>query len=190
VFEWLNRRDEFRGQVAAFGTWDTFRDIFNVGRSGLDVHTNGAKPVDVLVHRAVMPYLEDRRPRALFVGYAETDDWGHEGRYDRFLEAAHAVDAYVARLWAAVQSHPRYRGKTTLIVTADHGRGRSASDWMHHGKDVQGAEESFILAIGPGVEARGELRQSTNELGEVATLTAGAVGLRYDRRRCAVTASC
>lgn len=190
VFEWLNRRGEFRGRVGVFGTWDTFRDIFNVGRSGLDVHTNGARPVDILVHRAVLPYLGDRQPRALFVGYAETDDWGHEGRYDRFLESAHAVDTYIAALWAAVQANPRYRDKTTLIVTADHGRGRTATDWRNHGKDVPGAEETFILTIGPDVQARGELRRSTNTLGEVAAATAAAVGLRYDPSACARAGSC
>src|SRR5262245_39020006 len=149
VFERLNRREEFRGRVAAFGTWDTFRDIFNAKRSGIDMHTFGARPNDLVVQRAVLPYLKAKHPRALFVGYAETDDWGHEGRYDRFLDAAHDVDRFIAELWETVQSNPHYRGKTTLIFAADHGRGRTAADWMHHGEKVAGAEESFILMIGP-----------------------------------------
>jgi hypothetical protein len=182
VFEWLHRRREFRGRVAAFGTWDTFRDIFNVERSGIQVLTNGAKPHDDVVQEAVLPWLRDRKPRALFIGYAETDDWGHEGRYDRFLDAAHAVDAYIAQLWSAVQSHPQYRGTTTLIFTADHGRGRTASDWRHHGKDVPGAEETFIVMIGPGTDARGERRNTSHVEGLVAPATAAAVGLTYPAR--------
>ena len=179
VFEWMNRRSEFRGRVAAFGTWDTFRDIFNVGRSRIHLHTTGARPHDAVVQRAVLPYLTKRTPRALFVGFAETDDWGHEGRYDRYLDAIHAVDAYMAELWALVQSRPEYRGKTTLIFTADHGRGRTPADWQHHGQDVPGAEESFIVTIGPDIEARGERRDVSYVLGEVAAATAAAVGLRY-----------
>ena len=179
VFEWLNRRDEFRGRVAAFGTWDVFRDIFNVQRSRIRMFTFGSKPHDEVVHAAALPYLRKATPRALFVGYAETDDWGHEGRYDRFLEAAHAVDAYLEELWSAVQSHPHYRGKTTLIFTADHGRGRSASDWKHHGSDIPGAEETFIIAIGPGVERSGENRNTRHVEGFVAEATAAAVGLDY-----------
>lgn len=179
VFEWLNGHDEFRGRVAAFGTWDTFRDIFNVGRSRIQVHTFGAKPHDEVVHAAVLPYLKKARPRALFVGYAETDDWGHEGRYDRFLDAAHAVDAYIAELWAAVQAQPQYRGKTTLIFTADHGRGRGASDWKQHGRDIPGAEETFIIAIGPGIERSGEHRNTRHVEGDVAGATAAAVGLEF-----------
>jgi hypothetical protein len=181
VFEWLNQQRAFRGRVAAFGTWDTFRDIFNVERSGIDVRTHGAKPVDIVVHRDVIPYLEEKRPKGVFVGYAETDDWGHEGRYDRFLEAIHAVDAYLRDLWEGAQSHPGYEGRTTLIFTADHGRGRSATDWRHHGREVPGAEETFILSIGPGVAARGEVHRSRNTLGDVASATAASVGLKYDR---------
>ncbi|HEX6943403.1 MAG TPA: hypothetical protein VF128_10785 [Gemmatimonadaceae bacterium] len=179
VFEWLNGHDGFRGRVAAFGTWDVFRDIFNVGRSRLQVHTFGAKPHDEVVQAAVLRYMKKARPRAMFVGYAETDDWGHEGRYDRFLDAAHAVDAHMAQLWAAAQAHPQYRGKTTLIFTADHGRGRGASDWKHHNSDVPGSEETFIIAIGPHLERTGEHRNTADVLGWVAELTANAVGLAY-----------
>ena len=179
VFEWLNERREFRERVAAFGTWDVFRDIFNVDRSGIHIYTNGAKPHDNVVQAAVLPYLRDKKPRALFIGYAETDDWGHEGRYDRFLDAAHAVDQYIAQVWSAVQSDPQYRGKTTLIFTADHGRGRTAADWTDHGKDVPGAEESFIVEIGPDVQARGEQRNTSHALGTVAEGTASAVRLAY-----------
>lgn len=181
VFEWLNRHEVFQGRVAAFGTWDVFRDIFNVERSRIDVRTHGSKPMDDIVHRDVIPYLKNKRPKAVFVGYAETDDWGHEGRYDQFLDAIHEVDGYLKEIWERSQSHPAYRGRTTLIFTADHGRGRTASDWMNHGKDVPGAEETFIISIGPEIAPAGEVRGSGNTLGEVASRAAAAVGLTYHR---------
>ena len=178
VFERLNRADEFRGRVAAFGTWDVFRDIFNVKRSGIDLHTFGSKPNDIVVQRAVLSHLDKKRPRAVFVGYAETDDWGHEGRYDRFLDAVHDVDRFMSELWSAVEAHPQYRGKTTLIFTADHGRGRTLADWTNHGEDIPGAEETFILMIGPETPARGERRNTSHVEGQVAGATASAAGLR------------
>jgi hypothetical protein len=179
VFEWLNRRSELRGRVAAFGNWDVFSDIFNVRRSGILLRTTGSKPHDALVQKMVLPYLEKASPRALFVGFAETDDWGHQGRYDLFLEAAHAVDAYIAELWAALQANPRYRGNTSLIFAADHGRGRGAEGWKHHGKDIAGSGETFMIRLGPGIPSRGERSQSTNVLGDVARATAAALGLVY-----------
>jgi hypothetical protein len=186
VFEWLHRQQEFGGRVAVFGTWDTFQDIFNVARSRIDIRTNGAVPDDTLVQRQVLPYLREKQPRALFIGYAETDDWGHEGRYDRFLDATHAVDGFLEELWSAVQSHPRYRNRTTLIVAADHGRGRTSADWMHHGEEVAGAEETFILVLGPSRARDGERRV----LGDVARLAAAAVGLEFAGSTCRSGSRC
>jgi hypothetical protein len=52
---------------------------------------------------------------------------------------------------------------------------------MNHGKDVAGAEETFIISIGPEIAPAGEVRESRNTLGEVASRAAAAVGLKYDR---------
>src|ERR1700723_3539153 len=44
VFEWLNNQSEFHNQVAIFGTWDTFNDIFRVKQSGLLVRAGWTLP--------------------------------------------------------------------------------------------------------------------------------------------------
>ena len=41
---------------------------------------------------AIIGVLRDRippRPRVLFVGYGDTDNYQHMGRYDSFLDTAH-----------------------------------------------------------------------------------------------------
>jgi hypothetical protein len=179
VFEWLNRRRDFRGHVDVVGTWRVFADIFNASRSGLPVRANDS---DAATHATAMRLFKERLPRALFVGYGETDDWAHKGRYDRTLDAAHAVDRYLADLWSAVQAMPRYRGRTTLIVVADHGRGRTSRDWTDHGKDVAGSEEMWLAVIGPRTPALGERRGvAAVALSQTAATVAAAVGLEYGR---------
>lgn len=176
VFEWLNRRDDFRGRVAAAGTWEVFRDIFNVPRSGLRVDVPGS---DAGTHAAAMRLLE-RKPLALFVGYGETDDFAHKGRYDLMLDAAHAIDRYVAEIWQRAQAMPGYRGRTTLILVADHGRGRTASDWTDHGNDIPGSDETWVAMIGPGIGAKGEHRGGPSvTLAQTAATVAAALGLDY-----------
>ena len=64
-----------------------------------------------------------RQPRVLFVGYGETDNWAHQGRYDLVLDSAHRFDDFVQQLWKTMQAMPQYRGSTTFIITTDHGRG-------------------------------------------------------------------
>jgi hypothetical protein len=41
VFEWLNGKPEFHNQVAVFGTWNTYNDIFRAKSSGLLVRGLG-----------------------------------------------------------------------------------------------------------------------------------------------------
>lgn len=176
VFEWLDGREEFRGRVAVAGTWDTFRDIFNVSRSGLRVQVSGS---DAGTHEAAVRLMA-RGPRAMFVGYGETDDFAHRGRYDLTLDAAHAVDRYVADLWSRVQSMPAYRGRTTLILVADHGRGRTTRDWKDHGDDIAGSEETWFAVLGPGVAPLGARRDAAPvALAQAAASVAAAMGLDY-----------
>ena len=59
-----------------------------------------------------------------------------------------------------VQSMPEYRGRTSLLVTSDHGRGSQLDDWSSHGEKVKGAEYIWMAAIGASVPARGEITNS------------------------------
>jgi Metalloenzyme superfamily len=207
VFEWLNRQPELRGRVAAFATWDVFADIFARGRSGVFVHAGWERPYvsprsasdsllnrlyattyrewannawDAFTHSVAMRHLTQQRPRVLFVGYGETDEWAHAGRYERLLRSARAVDDYVRELWTFVQSHPDYRGRTTLIVTTDHGRGRTTRDWTNHGRDVDGAEEMWLAVIGPDTPGLGERRNAASlTQSQIAATIASLLGLDY-----------
>jgi hypothetical protein len=55
-----------------------------------------------------------------------------------------------------MQAMPQYRGTTTFIVTADHGRGGGPSDWTSHGAKVEGAENIWIAVLGPDTPPLGE----------------------------------
>jgi hypothetical protein len=184
VFEWLNGQPDLRGRVAVYATWGTFGDIFNRQRSGLHIQagprpkTGKLSPRDELLnelygtttlldaddlynsftHAAMLDYVKEARPRVLFVGYGETDSWAHSGRYDLVLTAARQVDRFVEQLWNTMQSMSQYRGKTTFIVTTDHGRGSGPVDWKEHGIDSPGSADIWIAVIGPDTPALGERR--------------------------------
>src|SRR5688500_5272227 len=209
VFEWLNRQPQLRGRVAAIATWGVFTDIFARERSGVFVHAGWEPPYtapraasdsllnrlyattdrewatnawDSFMHTVAMRHLERRRPRVLFMGYGETDEWQHAGRYDRLLRSTRAVDDYLRELWTFLQSHPDYRGRTTLMLTTDHGRGRTARDWTNHGRDVAGAEEMWLAVIGPDTPALGERRNAARVTqAQIAATVAALLGLDYRR---------
>jgi phosphopentomutase len=132
--------------------------------------------LDVFTMEAARSALRRRRPRLLYVGLGETDEWGHARRYDLYLDAAHNSDRWLGRTWRALQEDPQYRGKTTLVVTINHGRGATRADWTDHGKDVAGAEFVWVAVPGPDTPALGERQKVEVTQGQLAATIARLLG--------------
>ena len=202
VLEWLNQKPAYRGRVAAFGAWDTFPFILNTERSGLLVNAGwepftllagnsrvatmnqlkhdgprywSDEPFDALPFYTALEYLKEKRPRVLFVGLGETDDWAHGKRYDLYLDAAHRADEYLQVLWNTVQSMPQYRNKTALVFATDHGRGEG-SQWTTHGEKVPEAKNVWLVAAGPDTPASGEGRNTAVTQNQIAATIAALLG--------------
>jgi hypothetical protein len=111
---------------------------------------------DVLCFRIAMAYLKNYQPRVMWLGFGQSDDWAHARRYDLVLDYLHLVDGEIAELWNTLQSMDAYRGKTTLIITADHGRGRTPADWSEHDAGLQGSQDIWVAIMGPDTPATGE----------------------------------
>jgi hypothetical protein len=207
VLEWLDRKPAFRGRVAAFGAWDVFPFILNEERSGVPVHA-GWEPIvaadlsererllndligsthplwdeecyDSFIFEAALEHLRRRRPRVLFIGFGETDEFAHAGRYDQYLQAAHRYDASLRRLWETIQDLHDYRDQTALVVTADHGRGDAPDGWKSHGAGVAGSDAIWIGLLGPDTPALGMRRDVPERTqSQVAATLAALVGEDY-----------
>jgi hypothetical protein len=105
-----------------------------------------------------MDHLARHRPRVLYLALGETDDWAHDGRYDRVLETYGRTDRFIKELWEWLQAQPDYRDRTSLLITTDHGRGRTPSDWRDHGEKVKQAGETWMAFVSPNWSRRGEWR--------------------------------
>ena len=196
VLEWLNRRPGFEGSVAAFCSWDVFPSILNVERSGVPVNAGRSELIeslhrelpdlwhgtgfDALTFHAALEHLRAARPRVLYVAFGETDEFAHGGRYDQYLHSARRTDEFIRKLWEAAQALPEYRGRTSLVITVDHGRGDAPVEWKDHGKKVKGAEFVWAAALGPRVEALGD-RSGLAGLtqGRIAATVAALAGEDY-----------
>lgn len=113
---------------------------------------------DTLTFRLALSYLKRHQPRVLWLGFGQSDDWGHARRYDRLLDYLQLADRHLGQLWATLQSMDRYRGNTTLIITTDHGRGRTPADWAEHEAGIEGSQDIWVAIIGPDTPALGEVR--------------------------------
>ena len=204
VLEWLNTLPDLHGKVSVFATWAIFKDILNVSRSHLPLQVGWDLPYhgelserqallnrlyetttrldDEDVYNAFqqVPLLDSfakQQPHVLFVGYGETDNWAHSGRYDLVLQSAHLFDQFVAELWERLQALPAYRDRTTFIITTDHGRGSGPTEWKEHGKEQKGSENIWIAVLGPDTPPLGE-RSHTAEVhqAQIAATVAALLG--------------
>ena len=131
---------------------------------------------DVFTMGAARSALERRRPRVLYIGLGETDEWGHGRRYDLYLDSANKADRFLAELWQTLQRTPQYKDRTTLLVTTDHGRGLTRTDWTDHGKRVPGAEFIWMAVMGPDTPGLGERENVEATQSQVAATIARLVG--------------
>src|SRR5258708_25047727 len=106
----------------------------------------------------------------------ESDEWAHAGRYDLYLDSAFRADRFIHRVWDTLQSMPEYANQTTLLVTTDHGRGATTSDWTDHGAKVPAAESTWIAALGPAVPPLGVRPSVRVTTSQVAATIAVVVG--------------
>lgn len=186
VLDFLHRKLKLNSnQVAAFGSWDAFSRIatnkpgnflINAGYKAYDsddretallsrIQTQTLSPwngvrFDYYTTRFAQAHLRKHRPRAIYVALDETDDWAHDKKYERVLDALKQSDDFLKELWEFLQADPAYRNKTSIIITADHGRGSTPRDWSDHGEDVPEAQYIWMAFISPNVRRRGEWKDS------------------------------
>ena len=188
VLEFIQKQRGFRNKVAAFTSWDVFPAILNEKRSNLLVNSGfenqtgsdlstvqetinriqqqqpkywgEAERFDFFTWAHAMEHVQTNHPRVTYIGLGDTDEFAHEGHYDLYLDAARQADQWLAELWQFIQKDKKYRDKTTLFITVDHGRGDQVKkEWRDHNSKVEGADAIWFATIGPDTPPLGELRQ-------------------------------
>ncbi len=207
VLEFLNDQPQFKGKVAAFTSWDCFPYIINDKRSGVFVsaglvHPDGAtsNEREKMMHQLMlnipnplrdvrldaftfyygMEYIKKNKPRLMYFGFDETDDFAHGGEYAAYLNSANYTDKFIGELWSYIQSDKQYKDKTTLIITCDHGRGDNAEDWKHHGEKIQDADQIWMAVLGPDTPSKGEVKtESQLYQNQIAATISALLGVPY-----------
>jgi hypothetical protein len=115
VLEFLNKQKGFTGKVVTFASWDAVSRIVNRNRNGMLVNipfdnltgsnlseaeklaseTQHYAPeifgegerLDANTYEMALAYMLAHHPRVVYLDLADTDEYGHEGKYDAYLEA-------------------------------------------------------------------------------------------------------
>lgn len=187
VQEFINKQPGYQNQVAAFTSWNAFNRILNEERCGFPVNAGyetlnvpdmnetqkvlneqqyflpkifgSAERPDATTYFMAKEYLKQKHPKLLQLSFIDTDAFGHQGKYDYYLDAAHYNDAMIADLWKYLQSDPFYKDQTTLYIAVDHGRG-DGSTWRNHSATIPHADEIWFAVMGPDTKSLGEIKAS------------------------------
>ena len=130
---------------------------------------------DAITAKVALRVLSTERPRFLFVGLGDADEYGHRNDYRRYLEAIHASDTFLGELFATLDTMGARGAHTTVLVTADHGR---AYDFKDHGSRFPESGRVWLLAAGGEVREHGLVVASRRHtLSDVAPTVRALLGI-------------
>ena len=182
VLEAVAKDPRYKGKVMMYGSWESTKYAVNNERGGFpgsvsyedDIASKKTRELKLINDmQAVMPHywgeerfdaftyayaLETMRvdhPKVIWIGFGDTDEWAHAGKYDFYLNAAHGTDEMIRKIVEFCESDPFYKGKTTYLLTTDHGRGKKTS-FTGHSSGTKGSDQTWMAAFGKGVERLGE----------------------------------
>ncbi len=205
VMEFIDQQPGFHGKVVTFASWDAVARILNRDRNGMlvniygeDIQNATPQEQEANIAQHLMPdifgkderldagtyllakaYLLAHHPRVLYIDLGDTDDFGHAGEYGNYLDAAHHADAMMAEIWAILQADPFYKDQTDLVVFPDHGRG-TGPGWTSHGAHFPHSDETYFMAMGPGIAAIGEVKTAGQILqAQYAQTIAALLGFHF-----------
>ena len=188
ILEELNSSPFYAGKVAAFTSWELFPYILDKEEKGSFVLNSGLQKIDgkeltpaqslintlqqkisdkdaatrydELTYIACKEYVLKNKPSVVLLSFSGTDNAGHNKRYDQYLQEANNADRMIGELWRLLQSIPDYEGRTSFLITTDHGRGKK-TNWHDHGFFVPGSSQTWYALLGNKIVPHGEMKMKT-----------------------------
>jgi hypothetical protein len=163
------------GRPEALRADDAIAALLDRGAHAKSFPGEGDYRPDAFTSRIALRYLVDARPRFLFVGLGDADEYGHRNDYHGYLEAVHASDAFLGDLFSTLETMGARGRHTTVLVTADHGRAYSFRD---HGGRYPESGRVWLVAGGGDMRGRGLVSGThRHTLAEIAPTLRALLGM-------------
>lgn len=163
------REQRPKAVLVAVHDWDDFGRLLE--RPAMDVveHVKGSPATA----RRAIEVIKQRQPTFTFVHFDDIDHAGHSSQWksDAYYAAVEMVDGLMGEILAAIDS-TSMKGKTLVLVTADHG-----GIGTKHGGMTQVELDIPWILHGPGVAKGKQLSTQVNTYDTAATI-AHAFGLK------------
>ena len=113
------------------------------------------------------------------INFREPDWSGHANDWPGYLDGIRMIDEFSYQIWDYLNTHPKYKDKTTFILTNDHGRHSPgvSSGFVSHGDGCEGCRHIFLYASGPDFKKGVEIT-APYDLNDLAPTVAELLGFR------------
>jgi len=125
---------------------------------------------DELTYFITQEVMREFAPRLILVNFWDMDV-AHWGAYSLYLQAITKTDRLCGMLWNEIQSNPRYKDQTTLLIVPELGRDgdmNTANGFLNHRSGDPSCRHVWMLALGAGVSA-GEIERPISHVDVCAT---------------------
>ena len=125
----------------------TYRPSTDCGNSGL---FTGYRE-DSTTFKNMKSIASSNHIRLAIINFKQPDAAGHSADSSAYLQGIIDTDNYIYQFWNFLQSNSFYKGRTTLIVTNDHGRHTAGhlDGFVSHGDLCDGCKHVEFFAMGP-----------------------------------------
>ncbi len=119
---------------------------------------------DTMTWKHAMTYLDNHKPKFMYIYLCDSDTVAHQGRYDRYIHFINLYDQWLDELITKLKAMGRYGERSTIVVTTDHGRGL-LGEWRNHGRlargeDTESVRKVWSFVIGPHTPKRGTVHHA------------------------------
>lgn len=134
---------------------------------------------DWITSLLALRYLQLKRPRLLYVGLGDIDEYGHREDYRAYQNAIRQSDAFLGQIFAVLEQWGPQGKSTIVIVTTDHGRG--AQSFGRHGTSYPESRQIWIGATGGVIPRRGLTRSlAEHRLADIAPTIRSLLKIKED----------
>lgn len=182
VLEAANADPRYKGKVMMYGSWIPTRYAIHNEPAGLPAsvgfepniskkqtpllklvdrmqegmpHYWRSERFDAFTYAYALEALKHDHPKVMWISFGDIDEWAHSRNYTLYIDATNYTDAFIRDIVETCEADRFYRGKTTYLITCDHGRG-SGDGWAHHGSSSEGSERTWLMLYGKGISPKGE----------------------------------
>jgi hypothetical protein len=148
---------------------------------GLVEYINGPEAPssgDELTYFIAREVMREFAPSLMLVNFWDMDV-AHWGSYSLYLQAITRTDRMTGMLWDEVQSNPRYKDKTTVLILPELGRDgdqNASNGFLNHRSGDASCRNLWLLALGGGIPI-GETERPVNHV-DVAATAAEMLGFK------------